>query len=293
MKKAGKVILLIVIIVVLIAAFGAFYTVKENQYAAVMQFGKIVRVDETAGLKFKAPFIQSVTYIPKSIQINDTAASDVITEDKKSMIADNYTLWKVTDPIKFAQTLSASTAMANDRTSVATYNATKNIISSMTQDEVIAARGEKLTSLITEDANRNIGNYGIEIVKTEIKSLDLPEDNKEAVYERMISERNNIAASYTAEGKAEAQKIRNETDRKVTVMKAEAKKQAAVLEAEGEQVYMQKLAEAYNVPEKADFYKFLRSLDALKESLTGGNKTVILDKDSELARIIYGAGLVQ
>lgn len=292
MKKAWKVLLPLFLVIILVAAFGALYTVKENQYAAVMQFGKIVRVDETAGLKMKIPFIQTVTFIPKSIQINDTAASDVITEDKKSMIADNYTLWKVTDPIKFAQTLSASAAMANDRTSVATYNATKNIISSMTQDEVIAARGERLTKLITEDANRNMGNYGIEIVKTEIKSLDLPEDNKEAVYERMISERNNIAASYTAEGKAEAQKIRNETDRKVTVMKAEAKKQAAVLEAEGEQAYMQKLSEAYNDPEKARFYSFIRSLDALKTSLLGGNKTVILDKESEIAKVLYGEGLV-
>ncbi len=292
MKKFVKVLICLVILAAIVGVFGAVYTVKENQYAAVMQFGKIVRVDETAGLKIKIPFIQTVTFIPKSIQINDTAASDVITEDKKSMIADNYTLWKVTDPIKFAQTLSASTAMANDRTSVATYNATKNIISSMTQDEVIAARGEKLTTLITEDANRNMGNYGIEIVKTEIKSLDLPEDNKEAVYERMISERNNIAASYTAEGKAEAQKIRNETDRQVIVMKAEAEKQADVLVAEGEQAYMQKMAEAYNDPDKANFYAFLRSLDALKTSLLGGNKTVILDKESELAKILYGAGLV-
>ena len=104
----------------------------------------------------------------------------------------------------------------------------------------------------------------------------------------MISERENIAAGYTAEGAAQAQKIRNETDRKVTVMQAEAEKQAATILAEGESEYMRILQEAYNSEAKADFYSFTRSLDALKESLTGGNKTVMLDKDSELARILYG-----
>ena len=143
--------------------------------------------------------------------------------------------------------------------------------------------------MITDDANGDIRVYGIEIVQSQIKALDLPEDNKAAVFTRMISERENIAAAYTAEGAAEAQKIRNETDREVTVMKAEAEKQAATILAEGESEYMRILQEAYNSPDKAEFYNFTRSLDALKVSLSGENKTILLDKDSELARILYGA----
>ena len=158
----------------------------------------------------------------------------------------------------------------------------------MNQDEVIEARGEKLTQLITEEANSDIAGYGIEIITSEIKSLDLPDDNKESVYERMISERQNIAATYRAQGAAEAQKIRNEADREVSVMKAEARRQAAVIEAEGEAEYMKILQEAYNTRDKADFYNYIRGLDALKESLKGGNKTIILDKDSELAQVLYG-----
>ena len=104
----------------------------------------------------------------------------------------------------------------------------------------------------------------------------------------MISERNNIAASYTASGASEAQKIRNKTDREVTVLKAEAQRQAAILRAEGEEEYMKILQEAYNTPEKAEFYEYARSLDALKESMHGENKTIILDKDSELAKVLYG-----
>ena len=130
--------------------------------------------------------------------------------------------------------------------------------------------------------------YGIEIIQTQIKALDLPEDNKDAVYQRMISERQNIAASYKAEGDSEAQLIRNETDKEVSVTKAEAKKEAAVIEAQGEAEYMRILQEAYNNEDKADFYNYIRSLDALKASLKGENKTIILDKDSELAKILYG-----
>ena len=284
--KIAVIVILIVLVIILIPSF--FFTVKENEYGVVIQFGKIVRVDDTAGLKTKVPFIQNTTYISKAKQIYDITPSDVITKDKKSMIADNYLIWRVVDPIKYMQTLNGSSSSAQDRCSVAVYNATKNIISSMTQDEVIAARGEQLTSMITEDANSDIGGYGIVIDIAEMKALDLPDDNKEAVYERMISERNNIAASYQAQGEAQAKKIRNETDRQVQVMKAEAERDAAVLEAEGEAIYMQTLQNAYNTEDKANFYNFTRSLDAVKNSLTGKNKTLILDKDSELARILYG-----
>ncbi len=289
MKKFIKAVLVLIAAAAVVIMVSSLYTVKENEYAVVMQFGKITKVESEPGLKIKIPFVQTRTIVPKAVQLYDIAPSDVITKDKKSMIADTYIMWQVTDPIKFAQTLNCSIVGAQDRTSVAVYNATKNIISSMSQDEIIAARGEKLTSLITSDANESIGGYGIVITKAEIKSLDLPEDNKEAVYERMISERNNIAASYEAEGKAEEQKIQNETDREVTVMKAEAEKQAAILEAEGETAYMQKLQEAYDSEDKADFYNFIRSLDALKTSIQGGNKTIILDKESPIAQLFYGA----
>ena len=115
----------------------------------------------------------------------------------------------------------------------------------------------------------------------------MPDDNKEAVYERMISERNNIAASYTAKGQAEAQKIKNETDKQVTILTAGAEKEAAKIEAEGEAEYMRILSDAYNDEGKAEFYNYLRGLDSL-DSMAGENKTLILDKDSEYAKILYG-----
>ena len=219
-------------LVILFVAGGSFYTVPLNQYAAVRQFGRIVKTESEPGLKFKLPFVQNVQLVSKSLKLYDVPLSDVITRDKKSMIADNYVLWRVVDPTKYIRTLEATDARAEERIEAAVYNAQKNVISSMSQDEIIEARGEKLTQLLTDEANSDIGDYGVEVVVAEIKSLDLPDDNKEAVYTRMISERQNIAASYKAQGESEAQKIRNETDKNVTVMNADAKKQAEILEAE-------------------------------------------------------------
>lgn len=292
MKKRTIITGAIILIILLVLAGGA-YTVREDEYAVVTKFGKIVAVRENAGLNLKVPFVETVTKVPRSIQLYDIAPSDVITKDKKSMIADDFILWRITDAKKFTQTLNSSITAAQDRVSVAVYNATKNTISSMSQDEIIEARGERLTDLITKEANSDMGSYGVVIIKAEIKSLDLPDDNKDAVYERMISERQNIAASYKAQGESKAQKIRNETDRKVAVMKAEAEKQAEITEAEGEAEYMKLIREAYDTEEKEEFYSFLRGLDALEQSFSSGNSTIILNRDSELGKLLYGAGLAE
>ncbi len=287
MKTKGKVFLIIIVALLVITGFSGCYTVNHNDAVILKQFGKVVSVEYNEGLHFKIPFIQDTQAIYIGTRIYDIPQSDVITRDKKSMIADDYVIWTVTDVVKYYQTLGGVSARAEERIDAAVYNATKNTISSMTQDDVIAARGITLTNMITEESNSDMSGYGIKILTAEIKALDLPEDNKEAVYERMISERANIAAGYKAQGEAEAQKIRNETDKEVAITLANANKEAETILAEGEAEYMRILSEAYNDPEKAEFYNFIRSLDALKESMRGDN-TLILDKDSEMAKLLYG-----
>ncbi len=277
------------VIVVLALPF-CCYIVGPNEYGALFKFGKIVSVSDEPGIKFMMPGVNTVRKITKKLHLYDIPRSGVITKDKKSMIADNYVTWRVTDPVKYIQTLNAIEARARERIEAAVYNAIKNVISSMTQDEVIEARGGKLSTKIAEDSNSDIGMYGIAIVQTEIKALDLPNDNKSAVYERMISERQNIAASFTAEGSSEAQKIRNRTDREAAIKEANAKQSADILVAEGEAEYMRILQTAYNTPEKAEFYNYLRSLDALKKSFSGkGEKIIMLGRDSEIGKLIYGS----
>ena len=287
-KTFAGVIAAVLVVAALIVLGSMLYTVNYMDVVIVKEFEKIVDVKNQPGLYLKAPFIQTVQPIYGGRRIYDIPASDVITRDKKSMIADDYVIWRVVDAPKYYQTLGAVSARAEERIDAAVYNATKNTISSLTQDEVIAARGIELTNMITKESNSDIASYGIEIITAEIKALDLPDDNKNAVYERMISERRNIAAGYTAQGNANAQKIKNETDKQVSITLAEAEKTAEQTIAEGEAEYMKILSNAYNNEDKADFYNYIRSLDAIKASLKGGNKTIMLDKDSELARILYG-----
>lgn len=317
-KSATAVVILIVLAAVIILSNSMVVT-KQNQFKLIRQFGRVDRVVTEAGLSFKIPFVESVDTIPKQLLLYDIAASDVITSDKKTMIVDSYVLWHVTDPLKFAQTLSCSVNNAEGRIDAIVYNAMKNTISNMKQDEVIRSRDGKMTITVDETETETIGNdmelsteteevieikslteeimeqidsvedqYGIEIVTVEVKKLDLPDDNKQAVYTRMISERENIAAQYTAEGKSEAKMIENTTDKEVSIMLSDAQAKAEATIAEGEAEYMRILSDAYSDPEKTDFYSFVRALDALKASISGDNKTVILSDDSPIAQIFNG-----
>lgn len=284
-KKIG----ILIGVVVAVAALGTSVTVtQQNEYKLVRQFGKVDRVISSPGISFKIPFIESTQSLPKETLLYDLAASDVITKDKKTMISDSYVLWKINDPLKFAQTLNSSVESGESRINTAVYNATKNAISSLSQDQVITSRDGELSDMVMTAIGNNMDQYGIELIKFETKQLDLPDDNKEAVYERMISERDNIAATYKAEGSSEAKVIRNKTDKEVAIQISDAKKQAEILEAEGEQEYMKILAQAYGEDDRSEFYSFVRSLDALKTSMKGENKTVILSADSPIAQIFEG-----
>ena len=285
----GKKIGILIGVSAVVVAVGASVTVtQQNEYKLIRQFGKVDRVISSSGISFKIPFIESTQSLPKETLLYDLAASDVITKDKKTMISDSYVLWKISDPLKFAQTLNSSVESGESRINTAVYNATKNEISSMSQDQVITSRDGELSDMVMEAIGTNMDQYGIELLKFETKQLDLPDDNKEAVYERMISERDNIAATYKAEGNSEAKVIRNKTDKEVAIQISDAKKQAEILEAEGEQEYMKILAQAYGEEDRSEFYSFVRSLDALKTSMKGEDKTVILSADSPIAQIFEG-----
>ena len=289
MKK--KLFVLPCAVLALILGVSATVVTKQGEYRVIKQFGKIVRVEENdgsqSGVSWKIPFIQTETAISSKIQLSDLPASDVMTSDKKSMISDCFVLWRISDPVKFTQKLSGSEQNAESRISSNVYNALKNVISSLSQEEVISGRDGELANLLTEKLGTNLESYGIKVEKIETKMLDLPNENKDAVYNRMISERNNIAASYTAQGEQKAQEIKNDTNEQVTVLLAQAQKQADTTIAEGEAEYMKILSNAYNDESKADFYGFVRQLDAVKATLKEGENTIVLDKDSPIAEIFY------
>jgi len=286
-KTIAKSILVIILIAAAVTLFSSIIITYENQYSVVKRFGKIERVIDEAGISLKVPFIDTVNVVPKSIQFYDMPESDVITQDKQAMVVDNYVLWRVVDLVAFNQNLNSNVAAAEGRIDAAVYNAIKNIIGKLSQAEVISGRDGELDNKIIDYIGDSMKQYGIELLSVETKRLDLPVDNRNAVYERMISERAQKAATYTAEGEAEAQKIQNETDKQVAISISNAEAKAAEIIAEGEAEYMRILASAYNSPEKSEFYTFIRSLEAAKASLTGKDKTLILSADSPIAKIFY------
>lgn len=287
MKKKSLFIVGAIALLALFIIDSSMVVTYPNEYTVIKQFGRIESIREEPGLSMKIPFIQTTEKIENEVLLYDLAVSDVMTKDKKSMIADCFVLWKIEDPYKYTQTLSAQKSNAEFRIDTITYNSLKNVISSLSQEEVISGRDGELAKAIQDNIGDTLEQYGIELLAVETKSLDLPDENKNAVYERMISERNNIAATYKAEGEEEAKEISNNTNAEIIVMQSEADAQAEEIIAKGEAEYMRILSEAYNDPEKADFYIFLRSLDAAKATMTGNNKTLIIDETSPIAQIFY------
>ena len=290
MKKSG--IFLIILLLIALIAVNALFTVRENEFACTVRFQKIIGTTDEAGLHFKIPFIDSVKYFTKATLLYDIPPSEVLTSYKQNMTVDCYVLWSISDPKLFYQTLT-TTSNAEQRLDALTYNELKTVMGTLAQSDIInmeeGGKRNDIYEKISTDVDELAATYGIHVEDVKIKQFDLPESNLNAVYNRMISERNQMAEKYTADGNYEASIIRNDVDKQVDIMVSDAKVEAAKLEAEGEAEYMRLLAEAYNTADKKEFYEFTLALDALKASLDGDEKTVILDGSSELARILMGA----
>lgn len=286
-KKLVILALAVVAVIVVIVANGFFYTVNQDEYANVVRFSKTVNTESTAGLYIKMPFIDSVKYFPKKVLLYDMKPSDVLTADSKTMQVDNYVTWRITDPLTFYKTLGTITE-AETRIDMLTYSAVKTEMGKKNRDEIInseeSSRDTFNQSIIDATANATL-SYGIQIIDIKIKKLDLPMDNEEAVYNRMISERNKIAEEYRAEGSKQSELIRNDVDKQTGITVSNAKAQAEIIKAEGEAEYMKILADAYNTPDKQSFYEFTRALDALKNSI-GDDSTIILGSDSVIAKAL-------
>ena len=290
MKKSS--IVIIILILVALLAVNSMFTVREDEYACTVRFAKIIDTTDEAGLHFKIPFVDSVKYFSKATQLYDIPPSEVLTSDKQNMTVDCYILWSISDPKLFYQTLG-STAVAEQRLDALTYNELKTVMGTLAQSDIInmeeGGKRNDIYEKISTDVDALAATYGIHVEDVKIKQFDLPESNLNAVYNRMISERNQMAEKYTADGNYEASIIRNDVDKQVNIIVSDAEAEAAKLEAEGEAEYMRMLAEAYDTADKKEFYEFTLALDALKASLNGDEKTVILDGNSELAKILMGA----
>jgi len=289
MKK--KILIAVIAVLAVIVLSDSFFTVRENEYACTVRFSAIIDTTAEPGLHFKVPFVDSVKYFPNTTMLYDIPPSEVLTSDKQNMTVDCYILWSISDPKLFYQTLG-TTGVAEQRLDALTYNELKTVMGTLAQADIInmddGAKRNEIYDGIASDVDALAQVYGIRVEDVKIKRFDLPESNLRAVYDRMISERNQMAEKFTADGNKEATLIRNDVDKTVNILVSNAEAEAALLIAEGEAEYMRLLAEAFDTEDKQDFYQFTIALDALKASLNGTEKTIILDGDSQLAQILAG-----
>jgi len=288
-SKLGFLVKLIIFIVLVISITNTAYIVRENEYAYVTRFSKFVKIQDTAGLHFKLPLLDKIEKIPQYRMMYDIPPSEVLTGDKKTLVVDNFTVWQIDDPYTFMRTVSRISEMEN-RIDAIVYNAVKNTLGTMDQTAIINSDNSSIddvNSKITELVNAQLKNYGVSTVAVEIKRFDLPKDNESAVYNRMISERTQMAESFRAEGNLEASKIVNETDKEVAILLSKASARAEELKGQGESEYMKIIAEAYSTEDRMNYYEFIRSLEALKVTMKG-EKTLILPADSFIVRVLNG-----
>ncbi|MFE0502892.1 protease modulator HflC [Peribacillus butanolivorans] len=282
-------IFLIIFIVLLLIIFTNVYIVKEGEYKVVRQFGEVVRIDKTPGLKAKVPFIQSVVTLPKYQMSSDVSEAEINTKDKKRMLIDNYAVWRIEDPKKLI-TNARTLENAETRMEEFIYSAVRSELGQLNYDEIIndekSSRGS-LNDRITEKVNELLqkDSYGISLTDVRIKRTDLPAENEESVFKRMISERESKAQEYLSKGDAKKNRIIADTDRKVKELLSTAEADAEVIRAEGEG----EAAKIYNrsFSKDPDFYKLYRTLESYKKTI-GDQTVIVLPSDSPYASLLMG-----
>lgn len=288
-KHIKSIIILTLVFASLVILLANIYVVKESEYRVVRQFGEVKDIRHTPGIYMKIPFLQSVTSLPRYQMTYNVSEAEINTMDKKRIIIDNYAVWRITNP-KMMITNAGNMLNAEGRMEEFIYSVVRTELGQLAYDEIIndenTSRGS-LNDRVTERVNELLAkdNYGIEVVDVRMKRTDLPPENEQSVYTRMISERQSIAQKYLSEGDADKRTIESTTDKKVQEMIAVAQKEAAIISAEGES----EAAKIYNQSFSKDpeFYALYRTLESYKKTI-GEDTMIILPSDSPYAKILTG-----
>lgn len=252
------------------------FTVDETEQAVVQEFGRIMRVIREPGIYFKTPFVQNVVKLEDRLLSYDIRPQPIIASDKKRLIIDNYALWRIVDPKRFVETMGGDITRAQQRLDDVVYSNLRDIFGKQTLTDIIQRSG--YLDEVIRLTQQQVQEFGIEVTDIRIKRADLPEENEQAVYSRMISEREQIAAGIRAQGDEEAQRIRAEAEREREITLAEARKRSEELRGEGDAQAAEIYAEAYN--RDAQFYRFWRTLDSYRKSFNAQD-TLVLSTDSD------------
>ena len=256
----------------------SLFTMNERQQGLVLQFGEPKRVIQSSGLHFKLPLIQNVVRYDIRILEYDLPIEEIIAVDKKRMLVDSFTRFKIVDPLEFYKTVGTESSVRN-RLNSNVISSLRRVVGRVTLEELLSEERSKIMEDIRKEVNSEASRFGIEVVDVRIRRADLPEANSQAIYERMISERVREAKEFRAKGSEVAQKIRAEADKEKTVILAEATKKSEILRGKGESEAVNIYADAFE--KDPDFYSFYRSMQAYGNVLGEDGTTMILSPDSE------------
>ena len=264
-------------VIAIVILSSSMFTVHMTQNAVVLELSKPKEIITEPGLYFKLPFIQKVRYFSKQLLDNDSNPTEVITKDKKNLLVDNFTMFRIVDPLKFLETVRGERS-ARARLDDIIYSELRVEIGTHDLHDVVTETRDSIMAKVTKEANVKAAEYGIEVVEVRIKRTDLPPEVANSIFNRMRTERERIAMEYRSEGKEEATKIRAETDKEKTILVAQAYKQEQIVRGEGDAQATKIYADAYSKDQK--FYTFMRSMEAYKKSLKT-DTTLLMSEDSD------------
>jgi membrane protease subunit HflC len=272
---------LVLVLAALVIGYSSFFSVYQTQQALVVRLGNPVRVIEEPGLNFKVPFVDSVIAIDRRILDLEAPAQEVIASDQKRLVVDAFARYRIRDPLRFYQTLG-SIQGANSQLAILLNSALRRVLGEVTFTHVVRDQRADLMARIRELVDREAAAYGIQVVDVRIRRADLPEQNSQAVYQRMQTERQREAAEFRAQGNQRAQEIRSRADREVTVLIAEATSKSEQIRGEGDAQRNKIFADAFN--RDPDFFAFYRSMQAYEAGLKHNDTRLLLKPDNSFFR---------
>jgi membrane protease subunit HflC len=274
-------VIVVLIAAALIVGYSSLFAVYQTQQALVVRLGKVVRVVNEPGLNVKVPFVDTVIAIDKRILDLEAPAQEVIASDQKRLVVDAFARYRIKDPLRFYQTLGSKVA-ADSQLNILLNSALRRVLGEATFIQVVRDERAKLMSRIRDLIDQEAANYGIQVVDARIRRADLPEQNSQAVYQRMQTARQREAAEYRAQGQQQAQEIRSRADREVTVLIAQATSKSEQIRGEGDAIRNQIFADAFS--QDQDFFAFYRSMQAYEASMKANDTRLLLKPDSNFFR---------
>jgi len=286
-KRSVVVGLIVVGVFVLIVGASALFTVHQASQALVLQFGRPVRVVKAAGLHVKTPFIQNVLYFDRRVLDFDAAAEEVIASDQKRLVVDAFARYRIIDPLRFFQA-QATEARLRSNLGRVINSATRRVLGGVPLSTIVSGERAKIMTEIRDIVNVETKSWGIAIIDVRIKRADLPEENSQAIFRRMQTERVREAKEFRARGAEEAQRIRAAADREKVVIIAEAQKEAQITRGKGDSDAIRIYADAFN--QDPGFFAFYRTMQAYKKALSSSDTSMVLTPDSEFFRYFRELG---